>query len=78
MMLAMVLSIGCMAVPVPVAASENVAEPTGVEARAFNYSPLCPTCGELGKYVSEVNSGLGYILVYRNCPKHGLYHHYSL
>lgn len=45
MMAAMVLSIGCMAVPV--AASENLAVPAEIAAEASVTSPYCPTCGKL-------------------------------
>lgn len=83
MMAAMVLSIGCMAVPV--AASENVAEPAGVAAEASIYSPYCPSCeaagitgkDAIGSYVSQFTDDMGHTIVYMNCDIHGLYHYYA-
>lgn len=82
-MAAMVLSIGCMAVPV--AASENVVDPAGVAAEASIYSPLCPSCeaegrtgnDAIGIYVSQFTDDMGHTIVYRDCEHHGLYHYYS-
>ena len=74
MMAAMVLSIGCMAVPV--GASENVAEPAGVAVEASVTSPYCPTCGKLGDFYDQVITDY-YTMIYRNCGAHGLYHYYE-
>lgn len=81
MMAAMVLSIGCMAVPV--AASENVADPAGVAAEASIYSPNCPFCEannvySEGTYVSQYTDDLGHTIVYMKCDNcNQLYHYYS-
>jgi len=76
MMAAMVLSIGCMAVPV--AASENMAEPAGVAAEASIYSPKCPICGEIGELQYQYTDDLGHTIVYRYCYDcEQLYHYYS-
>lgn len=84
MMAAMVLSLSCMTT-VPVAASENVAEPVGVEAKASIYSPECPSCkaagitgnAAIGRYVTEFTDDMGHTIVYMQCNEHGLYHYYA-
>ena len=73
MMAAMVLSIGCMAVPV--AASENLAVPAEIAAEASVTSPNCPECGYPGKIVDQIITDY-YTMVYCNCEDHGLYHYY--
>ncbi len=76
MMAAMVLSIGCMTVPV--AASENVVEPVGVAAEASIYSPECPYCieGGVGEYRYQYTDDLGHTIVYRYCSTCKLLYHY--
>ena len=74
MMAAMVLSIGCMAVPV--AASENLAVPAEIAAEASVTSPYCPVCGKLGGIYDQIITDY-YTMIYRNCKEHGLYHYYE-
>lgn len=52
MMAAMVLSIGCMTVPV--AASENVAVPAEIAAEAYATAVDCPNCDEVGKIIDQI------------------------
>uniref|UniRef100_UPI004057AFDE hypothetical protein n=1 Tax=Agathobacter sp. TaxID=2021311 RepID=UPI004057AFDE len=76
MMAAMVLSIGCMAVPV--AASENIADPVGVAAEASIYSPECSFCrSKNGTYLFEQPDGFGHTMVFMQCNDcDQMYHYY--
>lgn len=64
-------------IEVPVEASEPVTYSVGTDTEVrVNYSAKCPQCSEVGTYLFEQPDGLGHIIVFRNCSKHGMYHHY--
>lgn len=75
MMAAMVLSIGCMAVPV--GACENVDAPAGV-AEASIYSPECSFCkSDNVTYLFEQPDGFGHTMVFMHCNDcDQMYHYY--
>ncbi len=77
--LTIALAAGFMNMPVQAAELPVHDHAAGAEARYDMYSPYCPVegCGQVGKYLYQVESIGGHFMVYRECSKHGLYHHFT-